>query len=139
MTKHLSTLSILHYVYGIFICLSGIAALFIVFIGGFLNSDLLSEMSNGERMPQWLGGMMQVIGLTVLFFIEVWGVLSLLSGYWISQRKHRTATMVISGLHCLNVPFGLMLGIFTFIVLADDGVAQAYGEQMAGPISMKGV
>jgi len=31
------------------------------------------------------------------------------------------------------------LGIFTFIVLADDGVAQAYGEQMAGPISMKGV
>lgn len=128
MTKHLSTLSILHYVYGVFVCLSGFAALLIVLIGGFLRMDLLFGPEDGSDVPGWLGGFVQVIGLFIFFLIETWGVLSLLTGSWIAKRKHRTATMVMAGVHCLNVPFGLLLGIFTIVVMVDDEVRKAYGE-----------
>lgn len=128
MTKHLSTLSILHYVYGVFVCLSGLAALLVVLIGGFMRSELLFGSSDASDVPAWLGGFIQVIGLFIFFLIETWGVLSLLTGSWIAKRKHRTATMVMAGVHCLNVPFGLLLGIYTIVVMVDDEVRNAYGE-----------
>ncbi len=127
MTKHLSTLSILHYVYGAFVCLSGLAALLFIFLGGFLNSDFIAENSSGEPPPFWLGGFLQTFGVILFAVIEAWGILTLITGRWIAQRKHRTGTMVMAGIHCLNIPFGLLLGIFTFITLMDEEVKQAYG------------
>lgn len=127
MNKHLSTLSILHYIYGAFICLSGLAALFLVMLGASMDV-LFGSLSGGEPMPTWLGGALQTIGVILFVVIETWGVFSLLAGHWITQRKHRTGTMILAGFHCLSIPFGLMLGIFTFIVLSDEEVQRAYSS-----------
>ena len=73
MQRHLSTLSILHYVYGAFVCLSGLAALVIILVGGFLSSDLLNEATDGERIPAFVGVLVQSLGWVILVVVEMWG------------------------------------------------------------------
>ncbi|MBK9418749.1 MAG: hypothetical protein IPN62_16080 [Flavobacteriales bacterium] len=126
MQRHLSTLSILHYVYGAFVCLSGLAALVIILVGGFLSSDLLNEATDGERIPAFVGVLVQSLGWVILVVVEVWGVMNMLSGSWIANRRNRTGSQVVAAFNCLNIPFGLALGIFTFMALGDDAVKQEY-------------
>jgi len=129
MTRHLSTLSVLHYVYGAIICLSGLALLFVIGVGGLLGSDLVQQ-GNGDSTPQWIGRFIQGFGTTLFVVVEGWGVLNMLSGYWISRRSNRMASLVIGALNCLSVPLGLALGIFTLIALNDKEVEDAYAYPM---------
>ncbi|HRH68451.1 MAG TPA: hypothetical protein PLB89_02985 [Flavobacteriales bacterium] len=133
MARHLSTLSILHYVYGAFICVVGAVVAFIfIFLGGFLGSDFIAENSQGDPPPAWLSGFMQAFGWGLFILIEIWGILTIMSGNWISKRRNRTGSMVMAGLNCLNIPFGIALGIFTFVTLNDQEVKGLYGLS-AGP------
>jgi hypothetical protein len=129
MTRHLSTLSVLHYVYGAFICLTGLGLMFVVGVGGLLSSDLVQQ-GNGDAPPEWIGRFIQGFGLTLFLIVEGWGVLNMLSGYWISRRSNRMATMVIGALNCLSIPLGLALGIFTLVALNDKEVEEAYTYRM---------
>lgn len=131
MNRHLPTLSVLHYVYGAFICLTGLAMLMMVFMGVFLNSEWLADQGD-EPPPAWLGGFMQVLGWVLFAVIESIGVLVILSGRWIAQRRHRTASLIIAGLCCLNFPLGMALGIFTFVVLLSQTVQEEYPASMTG-------
>jgi len=125
MTRHLSTLSILHFVYGAFLCVSGLAAVFIIGVGTLIGSELITD-SGGEPVPEVIGGFIQAFGLTILILVELWGVLNLLSGYWIGRRTNHTASMIIGALNCLSIPIGLALGIFTLITLSSKEVEDAY-------------
>lgn len=126
MKHHLSTLSVLHYVFGTLICIGGLVMLSIVLVDGFLSSDWLAEQSN-DPPPVWLGGFLQTLGWVLFIFMEIWGILNILSGYNISVRRGRTLSFVTAALNCLNVPFGLGLGIYSFITLSDVQVRQEYG------------
>ncbi|MBZ0205359.1 MAG: hypothetical protein K8H89_03470 [Flavobacteriales bacterium] len=126
MKHHLSTLSVLHYVYGVFICLMGFALLSLVFVGTALNSPWL-QAEMGEAPPLFVGTFLFTLGWILFILVEVQGVLNLISARMIDKRKGRTFTQVIAGLNCLNIPFGLALGIFTFVVLGDREVRAAYG------------
>jgi hypothetical protein len=129
MTKHLPILSILHYVYGACLCVGGLAAVFIIGVGAFLSSDLLAA-DDGEQVPTWVGGIIQAFGTTILLLVELWGVLNLLSGYWIDRGINRTGSMIIAAMNCLSVPIGLALGIFTLITIASKEVEEAYTCRM---------
>ena len=67
------------------------------------------------------------VGVVLLVFLETLGILNLVSGRMIDQRRNRTFTQVVAALNCLNIPFGIALGIFTFVAMADDEVREAYG------------
>jgi hypothetical protein len=127
MKHNLPTLSILHYVYGALVCLGGFAALLFMGIGTFLSSDLVME-GPGEVPPDWLGSFFKAFGAGLFVVLEVWGILILLSGYWISQRRNRTASIVIAALCLLSFPIGTALGIFTLVVLANEDVRQEYEQ-----------
>jgi hypothetical protein len=116
MTRHLSTLSILHFVYGAFLCVSGLAAVFIIGVGTLIGSELITD-SGGEPVPE-------------VILVELWGVLNLLSGYWIGRRTNRTGSMIIGALNCLSIPIGLALGIFTLITLSSKEVEDAYAYRV---------
>ena len=55
------------------------------------------------------------------------GVLNLISARMIDKRKGHTFTQVVAALNCRNIPFGIALGIFTFVVLGDKEVRMEYG------------
>ncbi|MEO8589217.1 MAG: hypothetical protein ABI432_07615 [Flavobacteriales bacterium] len=132
MVRNLSTLSILHYVYGGLVCLIGLGCLAVFFgLGGFLNSDFITQHSQ-EPPPEELGAIFQVIGWVLFVILEIKGVLVLASGRWIAKRKNRIGSMVIAGFCCLNIPLGLALGIFTFMALNNEEVKRAY-DPMSPP------
>ena len=126
MKHQLSTLSVLHYVYGVLVCLTGLALLSLVFAGSFLNSAWLAEQS-GEAPPIWLGSFLRTLGWILFVLVEIHGILNLISAGKIGKRNGRTFTQVVAALNCLNIPFGIALGIFTFVVLGDKDVRAEYG------------
>lgn len=127
MTRQLSTLTILHYVYGAFVCVGGVFALVLIFLGSLLSSDLIAD-NEGEPVPAWLGGLAKSLGWVLFVILEAWGILTILSGNWISKRKNRTGSQVVAAFNCLNIPFGVALGIFTFVVLNDTEVKSIYAD-----------
>lgn len=127
MNRHLPTLSVLHYVYGALICFGGLAMLVMVGMGIFLDSDWLAAQGD-EPPPPWLGGFFQVLGWGLFLLIEAIGVLVILSGRWIAQRRNRNGSLVIAALCCFNIPLGLALGIFSFVVLLNQDVQNEYGS-----------
>ncbi|HZR77663.1 MAG TPA: hypothetical protein VFA58_00550, partial [Chthoniobacterales bacterium] len=53
------------------------------------------------------------------------GALTIYSGRCIKQRKHRVLVYIMAALNCLFVPYGTLLGVFTFIVLGSpEAVAE---------------
>ena len=49
-----------------------------------------------------------------------------LSGWLIKRRRARALSLVIAGLDCMCLPFGTVLGAFTFSVLLRDSVLELY-------------
>jgi len=113
-------------VYGVLICLTGFALLSLVFFGTVLNSTWMQE-EMGEAPPLFVGTFLYTLGWGLFILVEVQGVLNLISARMIDKRKGRTFTQVIAALNCLNIPFGIALGIFTFVVLGDKEVRIEYG------------
>lgn len=125
MTKHLSTLSILHYVYGALVCMGGFVALFAMGFGAFVVGSVAAQEST-DAPPEWLAGMLGSMGLGLFLLLLCWGILIILSGVWIGKRRNRTASIVIAALCLLSFPIGTALGIFTLIALSDEAVKAEY-------------
>jgi len=76
--------------------------------------------------PQEMMALMQVIYLVVGLFIVVGTVMNILAVMFLRQRKHGVFAMVSAGLMCLQLPFGTILGVFTFVVLMRGSVREGY-------------
>lgn len=127
MKHHLSTLSVLHYVYGVLLCLLGLGLLSLVFVGAFLNSDWLAEQG-AQPPPYFVGAFLGAMGWVLFVLVELHGVLNIISGTRLRQQRSRVFSQVVAALNCLNIPFGVALGIYTFVVLGDREVREAYAE-----------
>ncbi len=127
MVRNLSTVSILHYVYGGLMLLGAVVLAVVFFaVGGLMQSDLVQQ--SNDPPPEVVTTIFQGIGTGVAVFVGIWGVLVLLSGYWISKRRNRVGSMIIAGLCCLSFPIGTALGIYTLVVLSNTEVQQAYEQ-----------
>lgn len=52
-----------------------------------------------------------------------------LSANYIRKRKARVFSLIMSGMNCLQMPLGIVLGIFTIIVLVRDSVVLLYEDK----------
>lgn len=126
MKHNLHTLVVLHYVYGAFICLTGTTLLVLVVLGSAVQGGPFLG-NEAHPLPHWTGTFLQGLGLFLFVLVEAIGVMNLISANLIAGRKARTFTQVVAALNCLNMPFGIALGIFTFLVLGDKEVRAEYG------------
>lgn len=126
--EHLKLLAIFYWI-------SAALAMFVVFYGLFYFGlgvlVMLAPESTAGSGPQGgalAGGIFAFVGLALCLAGIVAGVLQLLAGFWLRQAKHRTLCYVVAALTCLNVPYGTVLGIFTFIVLGRPSVAWRFAH-----------
>ena len=68
------------------------------------------------------------LGWALFLLVQVAGALNIISGSLIARRTGSTFSQVVAAINCLSIPFGLALGIFTFVVLNNDEVRQQYGR-----------
>jgi hypothetical protein len=128
-SEHLRLLSIFHYVAG------GIQALFacipiIHVVMGIVMMANPNLFNNGRPSPNsppaWIGLMFVVIGGTIILLGWTMAVLSFLTARSIGNRRRHLLCLVTSGINCLWMPFGTVLGVFTIIVLTRPAVKASF-------------
>jgi hypothetical protein len=55
--------------------------------------------------------------------------LMLVAGCFLKRRVHRTFCLVVAGCECLVQPFGVILGVFTIVVLMREPVKELFDRQ----------
>ena len=87
---------------------------------------------NAENAPPaFIGWIFGGIGVALFLTWITMAGLKLGVALCLKKRKSRTFCMVVAALECLGVPYGTLLGIFTFIVLGRDSVTRLF-EAKAG-------
>ena len=135
---HLRLLSLFHYIYGgIVIAMSSFAVIHLVLgITMIVNPGAFAGARGQAPADRMLGWMFAVLGGAVIVIGWTVGLLTILSGRWIKQRRRRLFSMVLAGVNCMWVPLGTVLGVTTLMVLLRDSVRALY-EAQATPDSYR--
>ena len=56
------------------------------------------------------------------------GALTLYAGRSIQKRKHKALIYVMAAVNCMFVPYGTLLGVFTFIILGSPPAIEEFSE-----------
>jgi energy-converting hydrogenase Eha subunit E len=84
--------------------------------------------------PVFMGWLFAIVGFVLMIVLSTVGTLQLYVGRCIGRRKFQTLCMVAAGISCIFIPFGTLLGIFTFIVLGRPSVqVQFRARSLAKP------
>jgi hypothetical protein len=125
--EHLRLLSIFYYVSagttGFF---SLFGALYVLMGVLFVASSSSFKDTQGNAPPAVMGWILMLLGgFVVVLFVAMAG-LKLYAGRCIRARRRRVLCMIVGGVSCLGIPFGTILGIFTFMVLQRPSVIALY-------------
>ena len=139
--SHLRVLSIIHYIWGgLIIAFSCIFIIYIV-IGAFMASGSMNSAfptpapppgmsiqfhQAPQQPPAAFGYAMIAFGGCAMIVGWAVGILTVVSGRRMANRKSRVFSIVIGGLNCISFPIGTVLGVFTIIVLSKQSVKNLY-------------
>lgn len=130
---HLNLLSIFHFV------VAGLALMGILVMAGegamfhymLDNPDFWKAQKQPGPPPEFFNMFVWMFAFFGLWFL-VSGILNVMSGVFLRQRKHQTFSLAVAGLNCLHIPLGTVLGVFTIIVLMRQSVTELYEEGERG-------
>ena len=124
--QHLQYLFIGYLISGVFL---GLLALFPVIHLVFGFSMVLGLFEGtGDAPPPAFGLMFIAIGGFLILMFLTWSILNFVTAFSLKSRKRYVLCLVTAGLNCTSMPFGTILGVFTFIVLFRDSVKPLFGR-----------
>lgn len=128
--EHLRILGICYYVSGgLSIFWSSFVLLYVAFgLALAIGAGLAAHKTDEAIVASVIGAVVAIVGLFILLIGWTLGGLSLYVGRALGQRRYRTLTLVVAAVHCLWIPIGTLLGIFTFVVLLRPSVMRLYDE-----------
>ncbi len=122
-TEHLRLLSICYYVNAAVTAAFSCLGLFYVGMGALL---ILMPGTGAEAPPPAVGYIFAVIGLAFVLLGVGFAVCQVYVGGLLKQRRHRTFCLVTAAINCLFVPYGTLLGVFSFMVLMRSSVEELF-------------
>jgi hypothetical protein len=133
-TAHdLRLLSIGYFIQGGIVITYGLLALcYVGFMGAIFGS--IPNSPQGDPRNQIPAGLLYAIGsivIAVSLVTLVGGSCALYAGLALRKHKKRTFVLVMAALNCLAVPYGTVLGIFTFLVLQRTEAKEIFGQTPA--------
>jgi hypothetical protein len=96
-----------------------------------IHPKLTPHPPNGGPPPIIFFRIMACVFGAVTLLVWTIGCLTAYAGRCIQKRKRRLLIYVMAGLNCLFVPYGTLLGVFTFIVLGSPAATREF-SQMTG-------
>ena len=110
-----------------FFSLFGLVYVFLgVMMGVIFSVDSGTAGHTGDAPPAFIGWFFGIIGLGIFLFLIAMAVLKFMAAFRIKQRRSRVFCMVVAGITCLGIPYGLLLGVCTFIVLERASVKRLF-------------
>ncbi len=124
---HVKLLAVFHFIG------AGLALLGLVLLLGhcalmhavLTNAKLLEAPKQGPS-PAELFAIFKWVYLVVGVWWMISLVLNLISGFCLSYRKGRTFSLIVAVINCLHIPLGIVLGVFTLVVLIRSSVRELY-------------
>ena len=127
--EHLRMLPVFYWVLGAMDVLFSLYGLLYIAYGAFfLLVPFGTPAASADEFPAFIGWFMFAMGAAFILGFGVLATLKILAGTWIKRRKRRTACLVIAGISCLTIPFGTIVGVFTFMVLARPSVEALFAD-----------
>jgi len=126
---HLRILAICHYVLSGLCFVVGSFPLIHLAVGIAIVTGAIpvQQKGNGGSFPEeFFGWIFIIISSVVILFYWSLAVGLIVAGRSLSQRKRRTLCLIVAGAACMFQPLGLVLGIFTFLVLLRPSVRAAF-------------
>lgn len=121
----IDVLGILHYVYGgVLVAALLVGIVFVTVVFGW--AGLSGDLEPGVFVP------IAMAGFGLLFALAL-GIANLFAGRWLRARRQWVGSLVVAAINCLNVPVGTLLGVFTIVVLAGDGMRGVFGDRPPTP------
>jgi hypothetical protein len=128
--EHLRLLSLGYMVSGGFAACFSLFGLMYVLMGVMMSIAFshLPEASSkvSEQPPAFIGWIFAGIGLAMFVVLMAMAAVKFRAAWCIKHRKSRTFCMVIAAIGCLEIPYGTLLGVFSFLVLGRDSVARLF-------------
>lgn len=130
--EHLKVLWICYIVSAAVSALFSVIGLFYMAMGMFMGA-MISQMpnngpGNNQPPPAFVGWLFGGIGFVFFLLMIAIGLLKLRAAFCIKQRKSRTFCMIVAAICCLGIPYGTLLGVFTFLVLGRGSVMSQFAE-----------
>lgn len=126
---HVKSIAICHFVWGGLLMLFSSLFIFYIVIGAMMvNGSIPMPATPGAPgpPPAALGYMFVCMGVIAILLGWSVGILNIVSGRRILQRRWRVFSLVMGGVNCISFPLGTTLGVFTFIVLLRPSVIARY-------------
>jgi hypothetical protein len=137
--EHLKLLSICYMISAAISAVFSLFGLMYGAIGAFITEAIkrapeLAANAENAPPPALIGWIFGGIGVALFLIWITMAGLKLGVAFSLKKRKARTFCMVVAAFECLGVPYGTLLGIFTFIVLGRDSVTRLFDASAAsGP------
>lgn len=120
---NLNIFRILFLIKGIFTIMVSFFPLIYVFMGMFIFNNEFQDHHLG-----WMGITFMLIGVVVFLFLLALGVVTILAGKYIGERRYYDFIFVIAILNCFSGILGILLGIFTILELNKPQVKELFGK-----------
>lgn len=136
--SHLNLLSVFHYVVGGIIALFACMPLIHVALGiAMLTGSLPMNNNSGTPPPPGLdkafGAIFVIVGALAVLTGWTTAVLNFVAARSLKNRTRRMFILIIAGLNCLFMPFGTVLGVFTFVVMLRPSVESEFRANQVVP------
>ncbi len=128
--EQLRLLSIFHYVTGGIVALTACFPVCHLVMGIILivASAHPEASANADAPPAFIGWVF--VGMASVIMIAGWSAAAciLVTGRFLSRRKHYMFCLVMAGIECVFMPIGTVLGGFTIIVLVRERVKKMFSS-----------
>lgn len=127
---HLNLLSVFHFVAAGF-SLLGILFLFMHYtlMHFMFTNPAIWQNQKGGPPPAAFFGIFLIFYVIAGTWLVISGILNVMSGLFLRERKNRTFSFVVAVINCIHVPVGTVLGVFAIIVLSRESVIRLYEER----------
>jgi len=100
---------------------------------GVFTSQMMPTHANQAESARAVGIVMAVFGGLLFALFAGGGALKLFASRCLRLRRHKTVCQIAAAISCIGIPYGTILGIFTFQVLGRASVAALFGDYPRSP------
>jgi hypothetical protein len=131
--EHLKLLSIGYMISAATSAFFSLIGLMYMFMGIFMGAVISHQAevaSKGQPPPAFIGWLFGAIGLGMFLFLIGMAAAKFRTALCLKRRESRTFCMVVAGISCLEVPYGTVLGVLTFMALGRNSVEQLFKPRL---------
>jgi hypothetical protein len=124
--EHLRVLSIAYIISACLDWLFSLLGLLYALFGLFILKASSADPGSEGPPPVFVAWLFGLIGSGLFVTMIVFGILKFLVHRRLRERRSRVFCLVVAAFSCIWMPYGTILGVFTFVVLCRYSVVRAF-------------